>query len=320
MAATRYVTKFFGAHSFVYPWSAIPPDAIAWFRDVFADVNRHVSETLVNVPAIRETSLDDVVVTELTRHTAPTRLPSHTVVRMDIHNIGGLRQFHQWEIADIGILVFVIHRGQIVGRKIALLQAKRLYPKNLDVDVDDLVNFRYGMNRFLRIEESPTSMLVTRKFDFDEDCIYGALKADSDQQKAIQEFEKGFGRSVFYLLYNPPLLPVSVSYPLAQYQVLDRPPDLGARVIPADDMHKCLASLNKNASPTFLQACQVGPEPGGWRLEIWAAELILTCQQGRIYSSPDEISVRNLLERRTGPIAAVIALSIELSPDVDVGE
>jgi hypothetical protein len=54
---------------------------------------------------------------------------------------------------------------------------------------------------------------------------------------------------------------------------------------------------------------------GGWRLEEWAADLLLTCREGRPYDSPDETIVRRMLERRSGPIGAVIAVHIELPDD-----
>jgi hypothetical protein len=112
----------------VTSWPDIPEDVIEWFRRLYSQANRRVSETLLNVPSIRETSLDDDLIQSLIPRSAPTRLGSGAVVRLDVHNIGGLRRVSRWEIGDIGILVFVVHRGKIIGRKVAVLQAKRLYP------------------------------------------------------------------------------------------------------------------------------------------------------------------------------------------------
>jgi len=47
----------------VTPWPVIPKDAIEYFRSAFAEANRVATEHIVNVPNIRETSLDDVLVT-----------------------------------------------------------------------------------------------------------------------------------------------------------------------------------------------------------------------------------------------------------------
>jgi hypothetical protein len=113
-------------------WPVIPADAIAWFRQAFAEANRHVTESILNLPTIRETSLDDSFITALIPSSAPTLLPSGAVVKMDIHNVGGLRRVQRWEVADIAAVVFIYRNGKLIARKIALLQSKRLYPENKD--------------------------------------------------------------------------------------------------------------------------------------------------------------------------------------------
>lgn len=295
-------------------WPDIPDDVIDWFRSLFGRANRRVSQTLLNVPSIRETTLDDDLIHSLIQQSAPIRLDSGAVVRLDVHNIGGLRRIARWEIGDIGILVFVIHRGRLVGRKVAVLQAKRLYPSAGDVEEEDPVGFRYGMNAFLRGEESPTSMLLAKIFTFDEHSSYGALRAGSEQQVAIKDFEHRFGRSVYYLLYNPPAVPLTIQYPLEAYQELEGDPELGARILTAAEVHKLLDVLGDGRAPTLQDVMGAGSPAGGWRLEEWAADLLLTCREGRRYTTPDEAGVQLLLERRSGPIGAAIAVRIEL-PD-----
>jgi hypothetical protein len=100
------------------PWISIPDDVIVWFRDAFAEANGTVVETLLNVPNIRETSLDDAFIQALVPRSAPTLLASGAIVRMDIHNIGGLRRTTRWEVADIGMVVFVLRAGTIIARKL----------------------------------------------------------------------------------------------------------------------------------------------------------------------------------------------------------
>src|SRR6266481_3068278 len=96
------------------PWPQIPGDVVTWFRGVFSEANRRVCERLVNIPNVRETSLDDCLVDALILETAPTLLSSGAIVRMDTHNIGGLRTFDKWETADIAILVFIYRRATLV--------------------------------------------------------------------------------------------------------------------------------------------------------------------------------------------------------------
>lgn len=142
------------------PWPQIPPDVVAWFRGAFAEANRRVCERLINVPNIRETSLDDGLIEALIPDTAPLLLPSGAIVRMDAHNIGGLRRIgpghwdlpfgRRWETADLAILVFVYRGATLVAKKVGLLQSKRLYPDNNDVEEEDEVGFLHGMNAFIR--------------------------------------------------------------------------------------------------------------------------------------------------------------------------
>ena len=63
-----------------------------------------------------------------------------------------------------------------------------------------------------------------------------------------------------------------------------------------------------------------GSPTGGWRLEEWAADLLLTCREGRPYTTPDEAGVQLLVERRSGPIGAAIAVKIELPDAKGYGE
>jgi hypothetical protein len=296
-------------------WPATPTDVVDWFRNVFRAANWRLTETLLNVPSIRETTLDDTLIQALLPHSAPTRFKSGAAVRMDVHNVGGLRRVMSWEIGDIAILVFLVRRSAIVRRKVAVLQAKRLYPSSGQVDNDDPVGFRYGMSALLRPEESPTSMLLRRAFAFDNESAYVALRAASKQQRAIEDFESNFGKSIYYLMYNPPRLPLTVHYPIQQYATVSEEPELGTRVLPRATVHEILATLAEGKAPTFQQIKAAASSAGGWRLEEWAADLLLTCREGRPYDSPDETIVRRMLERRSGPIGAVIAVHIELPDD-----
>jgi hypothetical protein len=148
------------------PWPAIPKDAIEYFRSAFADANRIATERILNVPNIRETSLDDALVDALIPFSPPKRLRSGAVVEMDIHNIGGLRRIYRWETADIAVLVFIYRGRRMVAQKIGLLRTKRLFPKNNDVLDDDPEGFRYGMNAFLNRDAQSPLAVLNRQFVF----------------------------------------------------------------------------------------------------------------------------------------------------------
>jgi hypothetical protein len=302
------------------PWPQIPADVVDWFRGVFAEANRNTCERLVNVPNIRETSLDDGLIEGLIPDTAPHILRSGAIVRMDTHNIGGLRRMgwppwdfphpQRWETADIAILVFVYRKETLIAKKIGLLQSKRLYPVNNDVDDDDEFGFRLGMNAFIRKDQTQAIGALHRSFEFNESCIYGAIKAGSDQAASIDRLNSQFGPTVYYLMYNPDVMPLTISYPLRQRIRITETP-VGCRVLEAGRVHQALSQLGKGASPSFQMIRQASGE-GDWSLEVWAADLLLTCQVGQQFDDTRDQDVRYFLERRSGPIGAALAASIVL--------
>ncbi len=241
---------------------------------------------------------------------------------MDTHNIGGLRRLghphwdfpyaRRWETADIAVLVFVYRHEKLIAKKIGLLQSKRLYPDNNDVEDDDEVAFLYGMNAFIRHSEHQAVGALHRRFTFHGKCIYGAIHAASEQIRSIEALNRGFGKAVYYLLYNPHVLPLSVNYPLSARIRVDSLA-IGCRVFEADHIHKTLAGSTEGASPTFDEIVQ-GGSTNGWPLETWAADLLLTCQVGQPFDDSKDETVRYFLERRSGPIGAALAASITL-PD-----
>ena len=305
------------------PWPQIPEDVVGWFRSVFASANTRVCERVANVPNIRETSLDDGLIEALIPDTAPRLLPSGAIVRMDTHNIGGLRRLgrpdwdfpyrRRWETADIAVLVFVYRRETLIAKKIGLLQSKRLYPDNNDVEDDDEIGFLHGMNAFIRREGMQALGALHRDFRFDEECIYGAIHAGSNQIQSIERLNKDFGKAIYYLLYNPPTLPFSVSYPLKQ-RIRVEHPIVGCRVCDAEHVHLALSNLAEGASPTFAMIKSASAS-SDWPLETWAADLLLTCQVGQQFDDARDSDVRYFLERRSGPIGAALAASITLPGD-----
>lgn len=295
------------------PWPVIPKDAIEHFRSAFAEANRVATERLVNVPNIRETSLDDALVDALIPFSPPKRLRSGAVVEMDVHNIGGLRRVYHWETADIAILIFIYRGRQMIAQKMAMLQTKRLYPKNNDVLDDDPEGFRYGMNAFLNRDARSPLAVLTRKFEFDEACVYGALTAGSEQIETIDRVNSQVGDSVFYMFYNPSVVPITVHYPVRSKRKVSAP-KLGCRVFRSQEVHAILDRAAKGLSPT-LKMITAGGKQSNWRLESWVADLVLACKVGRRFDEGMEQKISMLLERRSGPIGAAIAVSIALPAD-----
>ena len=295
------------------PWPSIPRDAIEHFRTAFADANRVASERIVNVPNIRETTLDDALVDALVPYSPPRRLRSGAVVEMHIHNIGGLRRVYRWETADIAVLVFIYRGRRMIAQKIGMLQTKRLFPKNNDVLDNDPEGFRYGMNAFLNRDAHSPLVVLNREFVFDRSCVYGSLKAQSDQVRAINELNQRFGESVFYMFYNPPTIPTTTRYPVKSKRKVALV-KLGCRVLLSKEVHAVLDTLKKDHSPS-LSAIMKGGAASNWRLEEWVADHLLACKVGQRFDKTMDDVVYMLLERRSGPIGAAIAVSIALPND-----
>jgi len=292
-------------------WQSLPKDVIDYFRKAFRSANRQVTELVLNVPNIRETSLDDCLINALIPLSPPNKLPSGAVVQMDIHNIGGLRRASTWETADIAVLVFIYRGTKMVAQKIGLLQSKRLYPLNGDVMDEDADGFRYGMNSM--ILRSPTTPLgsLSRRFEFTQDCLYSAIHSHDHQISTIDEHNKEFGESIYYLLYTPPMLPSVTDYPVVVRQKVTKLIQ-GCLVVSATPVHAVLDTLQKGASPSHRQIVHAAKSANINKLERWAADLLLRCKVGQPFDHSRDELVSRMLLRRSGPIGAAIAISVAL--------
>ncbi len=292
-------------------WPDIPMDVIDYVRSVFGEANRRTTERLLNMPNIREAALDDGLVESIIPRSAPCRLGSGSVVRMEVHNVGGGRHFRRWEVADIAVLVCVFRSGRPIAQKIGVLQAKRLYPKNGEVEVEDAIDYMYGMNRFIQTDPTMRLNPLESIFEFDDECTYAQLKAGTKQVKVIEEFNQVRGEVAHYLFYNPPTVPSTVEYPVESYREVEEV-TLGCRVYSAKDVREVLSGLREGVAPT-LGAMEAAKPSSNWVVEHWAANLLLSCSVGvRLVDGEEGQQLRSMLTRRTGPIGAAIQVSIIL--------
>lgn len=298
---------------------AIPPDIIDWFRDIFAEANKRLSEKIRNSPAIHETYLDMTLIEHLLGYAAPHLFPSQWVIRIDTHYIGGLHHFESWEIADIGVFVFFQRSGRLIRQKVALLQSKRLYPVTGNVDHLDKSDYVIGMARIGMRDPNAPSMLAERLFKFTVTSRYRALVAGDKQQDAIEEHFRRYAIPIYYLFYNPPYVPIQVKVPLLKYQKQRRVPSLGARVIPAEAIFDFLKDKQKSYSPALADIRNLIPDAKyGWRLEHFMADLLLGCSVGRRFNRADQEPLRAIFFRRSGPIAAAIAITVEIPESAEL--
>jgi hypothetical protein len=301
---------------------AIPGEVVDWFRGVFADANRRLAEKMLNAPATPEPTFDLTFIEHLTNYAAPRRFKSDWAIRIDTHYLGGLRHFRSWEVADIGVFVFFAKKGRMVRRKVALLQSKRLFPKSGAVDHLEEYDVRLGMARIAAKDENLASMMAERTFAFSKACKYQSLTKESEQAAAIDAHFELHGIPIHYLFYNPPQLQMKVNVPLTAYEKLKEKENyLGSRVIPAENVHKALATKAASYSPSLGDTAKMMKSVEyGWRLEHFMADLLLSCKAGRRFQNNDEVPIRELFYRRSGPIAAAISVTVEIPEDAILPE
>jgi hypothetical protein len=85
--------------------AAIPSPARNWLRLVFRDVNNKLSLRVSTIPTAHEPTLDMAFIDALNGRAYPASVPGGWTIRLDTHYLGGLRHWHRWEIADLGVLI-----------------------------------------------------------------------------------------------------------------------------------------------------------------------------------------------------------------------
>jgi hypothetical protein len=290
----------------------IPSDVKEWIRKIFGGCNERIAEKLSNNPNLPEESLDLTWIEHLSHYASPVTLGSLWTVKIETHYLGGLRHFRNWEIADIGVLMFFRQAGVTKRSKVALLQSKRLYPSNNTVQEEDKIDYEIGFARLADPESLQQSVAVQAEFVFDDGCRYGALMANSEQIQAIDAFQKQNNTPVYYQFYNPWRVPFTQRIPLSEYKRPAGELDLGTRVIPAREVHGLLSRYVAGQKPTLSEIKTLWPgTPYGWTLEHFVADLLLGCIEGSIFQDISEQRIQNLFYRRSGPISAAIAIHIE---------
>jgi hypothetical protein len=302
---------------------AIPQEIVDWFRGIFADVNRRLCEKMCNVPGTPETNFDLAFIEHLTNYAAPRKFKSDWAIRIDTHYLGALRHLNNWEVADIGVFVFFTKNRKVVRRKVALLQSKRLFPLKGDVEHLEEYDYRIGMARIAAKGTNLASMMAQRVYEFTEACRYKSLMKVSDQVAAITAHVEQYGIPVHYLFYNPPTVPLKVIVPLTRHNAVTKI-DVGARVVPVARLYEFLDAKGKTYSPSLADSKSLMSDPDakpyGWRLEHFMADLLLGCRQGHRYTRDDDIPIEALFYRRSGPIAAAIAVTVEMPEDAALPE
>lgn len=293
----------------------IPNDVKDFLRDVFSQCNFAATKKLSTNPNVPEQYLDVSLIEILTAHASPMRLNSGWTVRIETHYLGGLRHVQNWEIADIGILLSVRSVYQPRVMKVALLQSKRLYPENSQVKELLSVDFEIGIGRLLDPEDDQPfhARLNPTTFNFEPRSRYQQLPAKDHQYKLIEKYETENKLKVYYSLYNPWTIPFRTVIPVESFRAPDGPCTAGIRIIPSSTLRSTLKNRKVGYSLSYddVRACH---NDGGWRLEEFIADYFLECTEGDVFTSRQDERIYSLFNRRSGPIAASIAINLE-SPE-----
>jgi hypothetical protein len=303
----------------------IPADVRRWLNGVFAGCNERAATTMTQVPTIHEVPLDMTFIQHFVGVRSPRRFPSGWTVEIGTHYLGGGRHYgewgdwpRRWEIADIGILVVFRQEGKVLRSKVALLQSKRLYPNEQELDEDTPFDYAVGFRRLFYSDDDWAAVTDPRRFTFTEHTRYRALMTAVPQYNAIASYEDQLNIPIYYLLYNPRQIPSTAVVPVTEEQSTIGRCDVGCRVLPARQLRDVLATQPDGHSPAYgeLRTSLGVPfladiHPGGWRLEHFVTDLLLECETGYVAGSRSDGGLNYIFNRRTGPIAAALAITLD---------
>jgi len=300
----------------------LPEHVRKYVREVFAAANRRVATKICRVPTTHEEALDMALIEELSEHAAPVNLEGNWQVRIDAHFLGGGRHFYRWEIADIGVIVIFRANGKLVRTKLVVLQSKRLYPDEQDLDEATLEDYLVGFARLYDAREMVPAA-VSRPFSMTEESAYKSLGINDEQQVTITGYLAGESPPVFYLFHNPMILPWQVVIPIAKATIVPEHCSVGCRVVPFGVFKQAMQGLASGHHPTFAEVRGRLPPPfdtperaGGWRLEDFVVDRVLDCRDGYIIKRPDDPVANRVFGSRGGPISAALAITID-GPFID---
>jgi hypothetical protein len=127
----------------------------------------------------------------------------------------------------------------LVARKVALLQTKRLYSKEISVAEIEEADYRIGIGRLADRIDPQVPISPQRAYSFKDSCVYDAMRAGDPQTERIDQYARERGIPVYYGLYNPPFLPYSALYPICDGVSPPEPNSLG---LPRNSSAQCSRS------------------------------------------------------------------------------
>jgi hypothetical protein len=303
--------------AFMFP--PIPDDVIEFIRDAFAQANKSATLVLNRQPSMHEEALDQQIINALDLIGSRIMPGSGAAVGIETHWLGGRRHYGNWEIADIAVAVVVRRAGHLAARKVALLQSKRLYPREISVKEEDKSDYMIGIGRLIDIEESIETLTVARSFSFNDDCVYGQIAAAGEQSKRIEKYVSERNIPVYYSLYDPSGIPMTGTVPQVHRELEDPTIEVGCRILTMSEVHRVLSRMSTGQRPRFSDLVRATPAASsdpfgqhGWRLEDFVADEVMKCREGRLFERLQDEDLHRLLSTRSAPISAAIVVTIDL--------
>jgi len=295
----------------------LPEHVRKYVHNAFAAANRRVATMICRMPTTYEVALDMALIADLAEHAVPVTLEGNWQVRIDTHFLGGGRHYYRWEVADIGVIVMFRANGKLVRTKLAVLQSKRLYPDEQDFDEGRADDYLVGFARLFDAREMVPAA-ASRPFTLTERSAYKSLGINDEQQVTITSYLAGASPPVFYLFYNPMVLPWQAVIPVTRAEAIPEDCAVGCRVVPFPVFKEAMQSLATGHHPTFGEVKTRLPTPftasenaGGWRLEHFIVDRLLDCRDGHILTGPDDPVAHRVFGSRGGPISAALAITID---------
>ncbi len=299
----------------------IPEEVQQWLRNVFQGCNHQATAKLDNNPFVYEEHLDISVVEILQQHSSPVAFNSGWTVQIQTHFLGKYRMYRNFEVADIGLLLIFSSGGRFVRSKVGLLQSKRLYPHSVEPESeqDSELRYRRGFSELFATDTDLQQLALGQTITFDSGSRYKAIKHDSEQLAIIDDYERNSQIPVYYLLYNPSVIPLTVTVP-GSVQRSIRECKVGARVVTSRQMHSLVNALG--STPRFIDLEQLSPPfqdqfQIGWPLEYFVVDLLLQCKTGRITDVRSDQGLYDVFYRRSGPIASALSITIDAPADFE---
>jgi len=295
----------------------IPDNVRKFLHAHVSECNDKIAYDLATFPSTHEESLDLSFISHFASKQGPFRFGSNWTLRFDAHYIGGGHHFRNWEVADLGLMVIFRRRGKIIRSKLAFLQSKKLYANSLKYKPKDPY-YRVGMGRLLVTEDEHKELVNPRVLKFDEGCKYKAFRKDNAQQNAMSRFSEHFDIKMYYLFYNPSIIPWSIRMPVETMPTIKKNV-VGCRIVPKNFLDSALRDYGKRHAPSYGDIKYLLEDEftekrhdAGWRLEYFINDLLIDCKEGMIDDSPNFQTMVSLFQQKTSPISSALSITFDV--------